>query len=252
MKQVDPMLRKPRRPVARQGAAVVLVSIYLRSSGEGLWVSVRRRLRAGSWVSGGVGRRGGGGPTVPFHGCFPLHSDLLECRVVDEVVAEETVDVAAPRVNTCPPNAVRNKSALSTFPLEERTEHVTHIDRVQLRVLGAVYERALHAQEGPGDLEPAVALDAALGGGSGRVKSDTGSAGVVGPGSLDPLLEEILDVVCRQVALETLFLFLFLLLVSFRGGGIGFLGRIVILTAAVGCRAGDGRGPVVLDGLRRC
>lgn len=42
------MLRKPRRPVARQGAVVVLVSMYLRSSGEGRWSSVRRRLRAGS------------------------------------------------------------------------------------------------------------------------------------------------------------------------------------------------------------
>lgn len=38
--------------------------------------------------------------TVPFYGCFALHSDLFECGVVDEVLAEETVDVAAPRVDT--------------------------------------------------------------------------------------------------------------------------------------------------------
>jgi hypothetical protein len=36
MKQVEPMFRKPRRPVARQGAYVVWVSIDLRSSAVGL------------------------------------------------------------------------------------------------------------------------------------------------------------------------------------------------------------------------
>lgn len=50
---------------------------------------------------------------------------------------------------------------------------------MRLRVAGAVDIRALHAQQGPGDFESAVALDAALGDGSCGIEDDAGGAGVV-------------------------------------------------------------------------
>lgn len=50
---------------------------------------------------------------------------------------------------------------------------------MRLRVAGAVDIRTLHAQQGPGDPEPAVALDAALGDGPCEVEDDAGGAGIV-------------------------------------------------------------------------
>lgn len=60
---------------------------------------------------------------------------------------------------------------------------------------------ALHAKQGPGDLKPAVALDAALGDSPGEIEDDTGSAGVVGFCSLDlpGAREEGSNVVCMYV-----------------------------------------------------
>lgn len=69
---------------------------------------------------------------------------------------------------------------------------------MRLRVAGTMDIRALHAKQGPGDLEPAVALDAALGDSPGEIEDDTGSAGVVGFCGLDlaGAREEGSDVVC--------------------------------------------------------
>lgn len=71
---------------------------------------------------------------------------------------------------------------------------------MHLRVAGTVNIRALHAQQGPGNLEPAVALDAALGDGPGEIEDDAGSAGVVGLCRLDfpGTREKFLDVVCSR------------------------------------------------------
>lgn len=74
-----------------------------------------------------------------------------------------------------------------------------HIERVRLRVARTVDFRTLHAQQGPGDLESAVALDAALGDGPGEIEDDAGGAGVEGP-CVSPARarEEGFDVLCGQ------------------------------------------------------
>jgi len=102
MKQVDPMLRNPRRPVARHGANVVCDSMYFRSSVEGFESSSRRFLRAITEVSiSSHHSTGAQHLTAIVYRRLQSYPYILQRWIIDIILALEAKDMTAPRINSC-------------------------------------------------------------------------------------------------------------------------------------------------------